>query len=135
MSKLLRRKTPPVVRPANEILLLGCESAGKTLLCRQLERLCSAASASALPLDAKTQPSIGVELLDIVYRKHNLSVREVGGAMQPVWQRYFEGCGAVVLVVDSSTAAGVGSGLIEWYEVTLTLTLTLPLVPRASSAD
>lgn len=113
----LRRmgRNGPAAAAASNVLLLGCEGAGKTLLCRQIERLCSSASERAPPVDARTQPSVGVELLEAVHCKWRLFIREVGGAMQPVWHRYFDGCDAVVLVVDTSSAAVANSGLVEWY--------------------
>ena len=98
--------------------MLGCEGSGKTLLCRQLERWCSsAAAATAQAIDSKTVPSVGVELLELLHGNRRFSVREVGGVMQPVWYRYFEGCSAVVFVADSSSAAAASSASIEWYNL------------------
>ena len=75
-----------VPEPDGEILLLGCEGAGKTLLCRQLERLCSG-SGTADECNTSTVPSIGTELLTLRRGKRAAAVREVGGAMRAVWAR------------------------------------------------
>ena len=102
--------------------MVGCEGAGKTLLCRQLERCCKPKEkkkAEPPPVNAATQPSIGVELLDLVHRKKAFSVREVGGVMQPVWPRYFEACSAVVFVADASSAAAASAAAIEYYNLLL----------------
>ena len=102
--------------------MVGCEGAGKTLLCRQLERCCrpkEKKKAEAPPVNAATQPSVGVELLDLVYRRKAFSVREVGGVMQPVWPRYFEACSAVVFVADASSSAAASAAAIEWYNLLL----------------
>ena len=103
-----------VVPHAGEVLLLGCEGAGKTLLCRHLARV-TARRPPAAPLNAATQPSIGVELLDVGHAKRAFSVREVGGSMQPVWPRYFEGCKLLVFVADTSSARAAGDAVVEWH--------------------
>ena len=103
-----------------ELLLVGNEGAGKTLLCRQLDRCCKPLKdkrAQPPPVDAATQPSIGVELLHLVHKKKSFTVREVGGGMQPVWSRYFEGCGAVVFAVDTTSSAAAAAAAIEWYNL------------------
>ena len=86
-----------VLPHGGEILLLGCEGAGKTLLCRHLQRMTSRKPPAAA-LDTNTQPSIGVELLDVAHARRVFSLREVGGAMQPVWPRYFDNCRMVVFL-------------------------------------
>ena len=65
MGKRVGTVAPSHVSLRNEVLLLGCEGAGKTLLCRHLDLL--AGSRSGAALQTKTQPSIGVELLDLTH--------------------------------------------------------------------
>lgn len=102
-----------------EVLLLGNERAGKTLLCRQLENYCTPRDkrTPVQPVNPLTQPSVGVELLHLEHQRKAFSVREVGGAMQPVWPLYFEGCHVVVFVVDTSSTAAVSAAAIEWYNL------------------
>ena len=94
-------------KPLGEVLLLGLESAGKTLLCRHLENKCSSSTKgggkkqkskkdSASTLDAKTQPSIGTERLVLSHRGARFDVREIGGAMQQVWSKYYAGASAIL---------------------------------------
>ena len=103
-----------VPEPDGEILLLGCEGAGKTLLCRQLERLCSG-SGTADECNTSTVPSIGTELLTLRRGKRAAAVREVGGAMRAVWARYCAACAACAFVADVSNLASAGSAVVEWY--------------------
>lgn len=115
----------PEAPSAREILLVGCEGAGKTLLCRQFERQCAApakgkkkrAVAVLPPLNAATQPSIGIELLSLRHRSRLLPMREIGGTMQPVWDKYFGVAAAVLFVADSSAAEGATGALIELLEL------------------
>ena len=125
------------VRPhCGEVLLIGCEGAGKTLLCRQLERHCSSASTAAPLVDARTQPSVGVELVSLLHAGMHFSLREVGGVMQPVWHRYFEGCAAVILVADSSTMAATSSAGVEWYNLLASsLLMNKPLLLLLNKQD
>lgn len=103
------------VSQSKEVLLLGCEGAGKTLMCHQLERYCSKQPVN--PIDVTTQPTVGVELIDLTHGNFHFSVREVGGVMQPVWNRYFEGCAAVIFMSDSSSMAAMNCACVEWYNL------------------
>jgi len=98
-----------------EVLLLGCEGAGKTLLCRHLQKLGS--NDANAKLQTNTQPSIGVETLEVPHASRSIEFREVGGTMQPVWNSYFEGCSAIVLVADSSKSHAAVSAAVELAEV------------------
>jgi len=97
-----------------EVLLLGCAGAGKTLLCRQLERLCSGAGPEGC--NTSTVPSIGTELLTLHQKRRATTLREVGGAMLPVWPKFYENCHSVAFVADVSDAA-VSGALVEWYNL------------------
>ena len=44
-------------------------------------------------------------------------MREVGGAMLPVWPKFYENCHAVAFVADVSTAAALSGALAEWYNL------------------
>jgi len=103
-----------------EVVLIGCEGAGKTLLCRHLEKLSKGDTSALSP---STQPSIGVETAELSCRSQAFSMREVGGVMQPVWGNYFAACAAVILVADSATAQGAASAAIELCEVLRAQTL------------
>jgi len=109
-----------------EVLLIGCEGAGKTLLCRHLEKIGKGEikGHANVPLDPSTQPSIGIEMIEVPCRSRKIGIREIGGTMQPVWDRYFDGCSAVMLVADSSTAHAAASAAVELAELLRAPTLT-----------
>lgn len=98
-----------------EVLLLGCQGAGKTLLCRHLHLMADGGVPSQL--SPTTQPTIGVELLEVAHRATAFTLREVGGSMRAVWPRYFDACAGVVVVVDSSTADAAAAGAAAFSEL------------------
>lgn len=108
----LPRRRSAVQPDSGEVLLIGCEGSGKTLLSRHLQKLCSSASA----LNTHTRPSVGTEIAHLTHSRHAFSLREVGGVMLPLWPRYFDGCKAFIFVADSCSAAAAG-GVIEWYNL------------------
>lgn len=113
-----------------EIALVGIESSGKTLLCRHLELRTaapepdakkkskkSASVALAPELNTRTQPSIGVELIELKHRELAFDVRECGGTIQPVWPQYLEKSAAVIFLVDTASAEGCSGAAVELCDV------------------
>ena len=89
--------------------MLGIEGAGKTLLCRHLELLCSGGDADTL--QRSTVTTVGVELLDLEHlsgpprrrrgaERKRFTMREAGGSMQPLWHRFLHEQKPVIFVVD-----------------------------------
>ena len=115
MGCLRRSRSVRDMPHGGEVLLLGCQGCGKTLLCRHLHLM--AAGGVPAQLSATTQPTIGVELLEVAHRATAFTVREVGGAMQTVWPRYFDACAGVVVVVDASTAEAAAAGAAAFYDL------------------
>jgi len=117
------------VRALGEVVLIGCEYSGKTLLCRHLERMCSpeenkrkggkkvAPAPQQPPLNTATQPSIGIELIELAYRDATMAIREVGGTMQPLWTQKIENAGAVLFVADTASAGGASGAVVEVCDV------------------
>ena len=124
---------PAMTRFPGEVVLLGVDYSGKTLLCRHLEKNCAVAppappakgkkkaAVAAAPepptLNTSTQPSIGTELLQLTHRGRGMPLREVGGSMQPLWQKYIANAAAVVFVADTSSAEGAGGAVVELCDV------------------
>jgi len=111
-----------------EIVLVGCESAGKTVLCNHLEHKLSspaipekkskkAVAAAPEPVSGKTQPTIGVVLMDYAHRDCAFSVREAGGSMQPVWSQYLGKAKSVLFVADTASAEGLSGAVAELCDV------------------
>lgn len=82
-------------------LLIGSGSSGKSLLLRQMIKICSESSSvstytgrlrksgSSLAISSDTTSTIGVDLESFVYRKDKFNIKEVGGPMTPMWRSYF----------------------------------------------
>lgn len=100
----------------NMILVVGPSSAGKTLLLKQLEEVnrCSESANSkgrkereesrngshksvrreedSREIIPATVPTIGCNVCKVNLNKHQLTVQEVGGSMQPLWKTYYKVC-------------------------------------------
>ncbi|KAG8469532.1 hypothetical protein KFE25_005987 [Diacronema lutheri] len=105
-SSRARRNGRPV-----KVLVIGSEGVGKTLLLRQLANM--AKRGKAADIDTATIPSIGTELMQILYAKANFVCRELGGSMIPVWPRYYEESDLALFIVDSSSEPKLASATIE----------------------
>ena len=94
-----------------ECLLIGAEGSGKSLLLKRLKWLSQqqlykvkrSTKAAPLPSAPATVPTVGIniEALD-VDGKRKVTVREVGGAMAPIWADSYEDCQCVIFVIDRS---------------------------------
>jgi signal recognition particle receptor subunit beta len=117
---MYRKSAKEKALSVGEVLLIGCEGAGKTLLCNHLEKI-TKGKADAL-LQSETQASIGVELIEVPHRSRLIAIREIGGTMQPMWNRYFDVCASIIVVADSSTPHAAVSAAVELAEVLSTPT-------------
>ena len=109
------RRRSTVQPDSPEVLLIGCEGSGKTLLARHLQRMCDKDVDAGL--DVRTKPSVGTELSHLAHKRRAFTLREVGGIMLPLWPRYFDACNALVFVADTSDAAASGGAVVEWYNL------------------
>jgi len=95
-----------------EVLVIGCIGAGKTMLMRRLETASSGHVAKELPAP---QPTVGTELLELTHRRCVFALREMGGAMMPLWPRYFAVCRSLIFVADTSSDTAVAAAVLEWH--------------------
>ena len=133
-AQVAAQGTAGTLAQRGEVLILGLEGAGKTLLCRHLERMTamaleggmpsargrrtgSKAAVALPPLDAAIQPSIGIELLELRHGNTAFTVREIGGSMQPVWHRYYANSAAVLFCVDSDDPQATAGSTVEICEI------------------
>lgn len=118
-----------------ECLVVGPEGAGKTLLIRKLEELCTSkrkktsrdAEASATQTDHAsigcqelhhTIPTVGVNLARLKLLKGlSCNLRESGGQMAPLWPNCYKDCSMVIFVIDSSNQVQVSASTILLLEV------------------
>ncbi|DBB10773.1 TPA: ADP-ribosylation factor-like protein 16 [Trebouxia sp. C0006] len=102
---------------SSELLVLGLEGAGKSLLMRQIYNVANSVQ-KAIP---RTQPTVGVELYKLnlrsKYSRQVTRAREIGGCMRPVWPQYFA-CANLFLYVISINATGLlATAVIELHNL------------------
>eukprot|EP00696_Hemimastix_kukwesjijk_P018100 gnl/Hemi2/6895_TR2350_c0_g1_i1.p1 gnl/Hemi2/6895_TR2350_c0_g1~~gnl/Hemi2/6895_TR2350_c0_g1_i1.p1 ORF type:complete len:209 (-),score=56.72 gnl/Hemi2/6895_TR2350_c0_g1_i1:91-717(-) len=98
-----------------DVLLVGCEGAGKSLLTKRLMNLKAAPPGTQVAYT--TFPTVGVELDEVHGEKASVLVREVGGVFVNLWANYFGGCQMVVFVVDASNSAQLAAAYVELLNI------------------
>lgn len=93
-------------------LCLGPTGSGKTLLLKKLQSLSNV---------DKTTPSVatvGTNLFDIKFNDGTqISVRELGGLMAPLWKNYFTNVSKVIYVVDASNLCQISAAGVLLYTI------------------
>ncbi|EPY25588.1 Arf/Sar family, other [Strigomonas culicis] len=76
------------------ILMVGLDAAGKTTILVKLK----------LNEIGQTQPTIGFNVETVQYRNVTFHLWDIGGQkrLRQLWKHYYEGCNAVIYVVDSN---------------------------------
>ncbi|XP_006869569.1 PREDICTED: ADP-ribosylation factor-like protein 16-like [Chrysochloris asiatica] len=82
-------------------LLLGATGVGKTLLIKRLKKLSVHDGTGDLGDPPPTRPTVGTDLTDIMVNRQ-LTIRELGGCMGPIWPSYYGNCRALLFVLDAS---------------------------------
>ena len=96
-------------RHSHDFLIVGPVGAGKTTLVRRLHAL--GARQRATSTAAPPQPTVGTELLTL--SRPSLTLLEVGGAMEPLWEGFLGHCRrGLLFVVDTSSACAVGAASV-----------------------
>ena len=99
-------------------LLLGPSGVGKTLLLKRMHACSMKGSYSVTDELPSTIPTVGTNLVNIAtQRKHEVTVRELGGAMAPIWRSYFADCNAVIMMMDVSNRAQLAASCMQFYEI------------------
>ncbi|XP_012986720.1 ADP-ribosylation factor-like protein 16 [Esox lucius] len=93
-------------------LLLGATGVGKTLLLKRLQKLSLRDGVSELGEPPVTLPTVGTNLTDLTLKKQNVTVRELGGCMGPIWPSYYPDCSSVIFMVDSANITQISSSCI-----------------------
>ena len=130
-----------------ELLVLGAEGAGKSLLIRRLKELCHNSKSatdpnvpSSIPISPppirslqtgfaqlgglpsfdpseSTIPTVGVNLSNLVISDIPLDVREIGSSMASRWDTFLPDCMALLFVVDASDLGQLSSTSVLLYEI------------------
>ncbi|XP_028842239.1 ADP-ribosylation factor-like protein 16 isoform X2 [Denticeps clupeoides] len=98
-------------------LLLGATGVGKTLLLKRLQKLAQKDPPAELGEPPATLPTVGTNLTDLTLKKKQLTVRELGGCMGPIWPSFYSDCSAVVFVVDTANITQISSSCIQLLSV------------------
>ncbi|KAL8588966.1 hypothetical protein ACOMHN_065748 [Nucella lapillus] len=96
-------------------LLIGPTGSGKTLLLKILQagNYNSPKAIAQMEIPA-TIPTTGTNLMNVVvHKKKEVTVRELGGSMGPIWKNYYRDSSAIMFVVDVSNRCQVASACIQ----------------------
>uniref|UniRef100_A0A0B6XZY6 ADP-ribosylation factor-like protein 16 n=1 Tax=Arion vulgaris TaxID=1028688 RepID=A0A0B6XZY6_9EUPU len=93
------------------ILLIGPVSVGKTLLLKRLQNSNPTSVKDDIPA---TIPTVGTNLVTVTsYKKMEVTVREMGGAMGPIWHNYYKDVHAVIFMIDISRQVQVAVACVQ----------------------
>ena len=87
--------------PTN-ILVLGPEGSGKSLLIKRLQYLAMNGLDAEFEEVPSTVPTVGNDILQLNINSKEVTLREVGGAMAPIWKNYYKHADALIYIVDKS---------------------------------
>lgn len=84
-----------------KILMIGLDGAGKTSILYKMK----------LNENIHAVPTIGFNLETVQYKNLHFNIWDIGGQdrIRALWQHYFEGADALILVVDSSDKERLGT--------------------------
>ncbi|GLE03686.1 hypothetical protein PINS_up012588 [Pythium insidiosum] len=93
----------------SRILLLGLDGAGKTTLLYKLK----------LGEAVTTIPTIGFNVESFQYKNIEFTAWDIGGQskLRPLWKFYYQGCDAVVFVVDAADRFRIDEAAMELHSV------------------
>lgn len=103
------------MKESNDILFLGPEGCGKTLLMRRIKEVIKSKLSKLLEKDSifspeSTIPTIGVDLITVdVSEVFSMNLREVGAAMVSRWESYIPSCSCLVFIIDASDVGSIAS--------------------------
>lgn len=103
----------------SELLVLGGESAGKSLFARRVQEYAVSNEWDNTLSSEATQPTVGVEINELCIKRTNklIRIREIGSALSSQWVKYISGCSHIIFMVDSSDMAHLSSALVLLHEV------------------
>lgn len=108
------------------IICLGPQGAGKTLLLKRLQNRETVDETSC------TVPTTGTNITTVRYPNEKTgnmkeyTIRELGGAMAPIWSKYYSGVNKVIYVVDASNLCQIAAAGVLLYTI-----LAEPLLQKA----
>jgi GTPase SAR1 family protein len=103
----------------HEILVLGGESAGKSLFIRRIKEILQSGGSWDHSVAAEgTLPTIGVELNTVsIGSNRQFNLREIGSALSSKWDTYIPECKDIFFLVDVSDLGSVSSSFVLLHEI------------------
>lgn len=103
-------------------LLIGPAGTGKTLLLKTLQtgnyHVSKGSTVEARDDVPATIPTTGTNLINIVvHKKKEVTVRELGGSMGPIWNKYYKDVDAILFMVDVSNRCQISAACIQLLEM------------------
>lgn len=93
-------------------LCLGPIGSGKTLLLKNLQ------NEKAVDDTTSSVPTVGVNIFNIKCSNASIvTIKEVGGAMAPLWSQYFPGIKRIIYVVDASDLCQISAAGVLLYSL------------------
>ncbi|KDR10582.1 ADP-ribosylation factor-like protein 16 [Zootermopsis nevadensis] len=93
-------------------LCLGPKGSGKTLLLKKLQNW------EAVDTMSSTVPTIGTNLVAVpLGNRKEITIREIGGAMSPIWRNYYYGIESIMYVVDASNLCQISAAGVLLYTI------------------
>jgi len=116
---------------ACDVLVVGLEGSGKSLLCRRLQTAGNDLTNKKVgnfssDFSAYTVATNGIQLTEVPCQAPNgaiklpfssLILREVGGQMSPLWPQYYEDCHMAIFVVDAADKGTIAPAVVELFEM------------------
>ncbi|ESO94628.1 hypothetical protein LOTGIDRAFT_227376 [Lottia gigantea] len=99
------------------VLLVGPTSSGKTLMLKRLQCHNFTVKGGIENLDnvPSTIPTVGTNMVNVVTgrRTAEITVRELGGTMAPIWQKYYKDSYAIIFMIDISNRFQLSAACIQ----------------------
>ncbi|CAG5119056.1 unnamed protein product [Candidula unifasciata] len=97
------------------ILLVGPTSVGKTCLLKRLQNPNLSSVKEDLPA---TVPTVGTNLVTVTsLKKTEITLREMGGAMGPIWHNYYKEAHAIIFMIDVSRHTQVAVSCVQLMNI------------------
>lgn len=98
---------------ASNVLLVGCEGVGKTVLSRRLRAVATGKPLQRGQLETTSTTGQELESFSPLDSSSTITLREVGSPMIPLWASYVEACSQLLFVVDLSQPGLVAASFVE----------------------
>eukprot|EP00794_Sanderia_malayensis_P007926 gene7926-8781_t len=99
-----------------EVLVVGAEGSGKSLFLKRFQSIMQDENRNFDNIPS-TISTIGTNLASVSFNKRKINLRELGGAMAPIWKNYYSDGKGLIFIVDSSNRFQISASTILFYDV------------------